>query len=86
MADPTAEPRTCEGVIPNDGRVYRHFPLLTGGEDKALDALNIAYTVLNEIDDGDAIEAAIRYLISRFAVQMRSQIRQGGRYGCTHCD
>jgi len=46
----------------------------------------IAYTALSEIDDGDAIEAAIRYLISRFAVQMRFQIRQGGRYGCTHCD
>ena len=38
----------------------------------------------SEIKDGDAIEAAIRYLIARFAVQIRSQIRQGGRYGCRH--
>jgi hypothetical protein len=83
-ADTNAVPQ--QGSLPNDGRVYRPFVLLTGGQDKAIDALHIAFQALNELTEGDEIEAALRYLISRFQVQIRSQIRQGGRYGCTHCD
>jgi len=79
-ANLSAEPRTCDGVIPNDGRVYRHFVLLTGGEDKGIDALHIAFQALSELQDGDEVEAALRYLIARFSVSLRNQIPQGGRY------
>lgn len=64
----------CGVPIPKDGRVYRHFPLLTNGEDKVLDALHIAYSVLAELQDGADVEANLRYLIARFSVQLPYQI------------
>lgn len=74
------ENQTRDVSVPRDDHIYRHFKLLTNGDDKALDALHIAYVVLNELEDGDDIEAALRYLIARFSVRFRNQIPQGGRY------
>lgn len=60
----------------DDQRVRRSFPLLTGGEDKALDALGICYTVLSELSEGTDIEAALRYLVARFSLNVRREISQ----------
>lgn len=71
---PSPDPMICTGVVPDDGHIYRHFKLLTNGEDKPLDALHIAYTVLSELEDGGDLEAALRYLIARFSIRLPFQI------------
>lgn len=71
----TEDPVSTRPVeIPQDGHVYRHFKLLTNGDDKVLDALHICYSVLSELQDGADIEANLRYLIARFSVQLPYQI------------
>lgn len=62
-------------------RVQRSFVLLTDGADKPLDATHICYQVLNELEDGADIEAALRYLIARFSVRLPYQIIGRGHYG-----
>jgi|HubBroStandDraft_1064217.scaffolds.fasta_scaffold454113_3 hypothetical protein len=45
--------------------VYKEFPLLTGGDDKELDALNICILLLRELTE-DERKRAMTYLFQRF--------------------